>query len=58
MVRIGAGSWIGSASVVMADIGQESIIGAGTVVTKPIPEYSFAAGVPARVIRDRRVELV
>jgi virginiamycin A acetyltransferase len=58
MVRIGAGSWIGSASVVMADIGQHSVIGAGTVVTKPIPEYSFAAGVPARVIRDRRLELV
>jgi acetyltransferase-like isoleucine patch superfamily enzyme len=58
MVRIGAGSWIGSACVVMADVGEQCIVGAGTVVTKPIPEYSFAAGVPARVIRDRRLELV
>jgi acetyltransferase-like isoleucine patch superfamily enzyme len=58
MVRIGAGSWIGSACVVMADVGEQCIVGAGTVVTRPIPEYSFAAGVPARVIRDRRMELV
>ena len=54
MVRIGAGSWIGSASVVMADVGKESIVGAGAVVTRPIPQYSFAAGVPARVLYDRR----
>jgi acetyltransferase-like isoleucine patch superfamily enzyme len=54
MVRIGAGSWIGSASVVMADVGRASIVGAGAVVTRPIPQYSFAAGVPARVLYDRR----
>ena len=54
MVRIGAGSWIGSASVVMADVGRQSIVGAGAVVTRPVPEYSFAAGVPARVVYDRR----
>jgi virginiamycin A acetyltransferase len=58
MVHIGAGSWIGSLSVVMADVGRQSVIGAGTIVTKPIPEYAFAAGVPARVIRDRRCEPV
>jgi virginiamycin A acetyltransferase len=54
MVRIGAGSWIGSASVVMADVGAHSIVGAGAVVTRPIPKYCFAAGVPAKVIYDRR----
>ncbi|MQA28875.1 MAG: acyltransferase [Luteitalea sp.] len=58
MVRIGAGSWIGSASVVMADVGQQSIVGAGAVVTRAIPEYSFAAGVPARVLHDRRAQAV
>jgi virginiamycin A acetyltransferase len=57
MVRIGAGSWIGSACVVMADVGRHSIVGAGTVVTKALPDYCFAAGVPARVIRDRRAEV-
>lgn len=52
-VRIGAGTWIGSGAVVMADVGCHSVIGAGAVVTKPIPDRVLAAGVPARVIRNR-----
>jgi len=38
----------------MTDVGRHSVIGAGSVVTKPIPDYSIAAGVPAKVIRSRR----
>jgi acetyltransferase-like isoleucine patch superfamily enzyme len=53
LVRIGAGAWIGSAAVVMADVGANSIVGAGSVVTKPIPESVVAAGVPAVVVRTR-----
>jgi virginiamycin A acetyltransferase len=53
LVRIGAGSWIGSAAVVLADVGAASVIAAGSVVTKPIPERVIAGGVPARVIRER-----
>jgi len=53
MVRIGAGSWIGSASVVMADVGRDTVVGAGSVVTRPLPDYAVAAGSPARVIRTR-----
>jgi virginiamycin A acetyltransferase len=53
LVRIGAGSWVGSGAIVMADIGMGSIIGAGSVVTKPVPARVIAAGVPARVIRSR-----
>jgi virginiamycin A acetyltransferase len=53
LVRIGAGSWIGSNAVVMADVGEGTIIGAGSVVTKEIPPRVIAAGVPARVIRAR-----
>lgn len=34
-------------------IGQNSIVGAGAVVTKNIPSFSIAAGVPAKVIRRR-----
>lgn len=52
-VRIGEGAWIGSAAVVMADVGRQSIVGAGSVVTQPIPDGVVAAGVPARVIRPR-----
>lgn len=53
MVRIGEGSWIGSAAVVLADVGKHCVVGAGSVVTRPIPDYSIAAGVPARVMRTR-----
>jgi acetyltransferase-like isoleucine patch superfamily enzyme len=54
LVRIGEGTWVGSATVVMADVGKHCVIGAGSVVTRPIPDYSIAAGVPATVIRTRR----
>ena len=37
-------------------IGRGSVIGAGSVVTRNIPEYSVAAGVPARVIRSRSAQ--
>lgn len=53
MVRIGSGSWIGSAAVIMADVGDNSVIGAGAVVTKALPAWVVAAGVPARIIRHR-----
>jgi virginiamycin A acetyltransferase len=53
LVRIGEGAWIGSAAVVMADVGRHSVVGAGAVVTQPIPDGVVAAGVPARVIRQR-----
>jgi virginiamycin A acetyltransferase len=52
-VRIGAGSWIGSGTVVMADVGRNTIVGAGAVVTKPLPDWTIAAGVPARVVKQR-----
>jgi len=53
LVRVGEGAWIGSAAVVMADVGRHSVVGAGSVVTQPVPEGVVAAGVPARVIRQR-----
>lgn len=53
MVRIGSGSWIGAAAVVMADVGPHSVVGAGAVVTQPVPGTVVAAGVPARVLRTR-----
>jgi len=52
-IRIGAGTWIGSGAVIMADVGSDCVIGAGAVVTKPIPDRVLAAGVPARVLRSR-----
>jgi acetyltransferase-like isoleucine patch superfamily enzyme len=56
LVTIGAGAWIGSAAVVMADVGRDSVVGAGSVVTRAVPPLVVAAGVPARVIRERGQE--
>jgi virginiamycin A acetyltransferase len=53
MVRIGAGAWVGSSAVVMADVGRNTVVGAGAVVTRPLPDGVVAAGVPARVVRSR-----
>jgi virginiamycin A acetyltransferase len=53
LVRIGAGAWIGSVAVVMADVGHDSVVGAGSVVTRPVAPLVMVAGVPARVIRER-----
>ena len=53
-VTIGRDSWIGDRSIVMADVGKHCVIGAGSIVTKPIPDYSIAVGSPAKVVRDRR----
>jgi virginiamycin A acetyltransferase len=53
LVRIGAGSWIGSGAVILADVGKNTIVGAGAVVTKPLPDNVIAAGVPATVRKSR-----
>ena len=53
LVRIGEGSWIGSAAVVMADVGRHTVVGAGAVVTKALPDRVVAGGVPARILRTR-----
>lgn len=52
-VRLGRNSWIGNSAVVMADVGAECVLGAGSVVVKPIPPRSVAAGNPATVKRRR-----
>jgi acetyltransferase-like isoleucine patch superfamily enzyme len=53
-VTIEEDCWLGTGAIVLPGvrIGKGSIIGAGAVVTKDIPPYSMAIGVPARVVRQ------
>jgi acetyltransferase-like isoleucine patch superfamily enzyme len=55
-VRICHGADIGMNSSILpgVNIGPHSIVGAGSVVTHDVPEYTIVAGVPARVLRSRR----
>jgi acetyltransferase-like isoleucine patch superfamily enzyme len=52
-VKIGDGSWLGHGTVVLpgAIIGKHVAVAAGSVVTGELPDYSVAAGAPAKVIR-------
>ncbi len=52
-VRIGRDTWIGERSVVIADVGDHCVVGAGSVVTRPLPDYAIAVGSPARIVRYR-----
>jgi acetyltransferase-like isoleucine patch superfamily enzyme len=54
-VVVKRGADVGTGSVILpgVTIGEGAIVGAGAVVTADVPDYSIAAGVPARVIRWR-----
>ena len=53
-VRIGKNVWIGAGAIVLpgVTIGDHSVIGAGSVVTKDIPPNVVAVGNPCRVLRE------
>lgn len=53
-ISIGSDAWIGGSAVICpgVTIGDRSVIGAGSVVTKDIPADVFAAGNPCKVIRS------
>lgn len=53
-VEIGLDLWVGGAAIILPEvrIGSRAVIGAGSVVTRDVPEGGFAAGNPCRVIRE------
>jgi acetyltransferase-like isoleucine patch superfamily enzyme len=55
-VLIGYGADIGTNATILpgVHVGAHSMVGAGAVVNEDVPEYAVSAGVPARVIRNRR----
>ena len=54
-VRLGHNCWVGYGACLLrgTTVGDNSIIGANTVVTKDLPPNAVAAGAPARVLRTR-----
>ena len=52
-IAIGANAWLGGGVIVLAgvDIGENTVVGAGSVVTRSLPANVVAVGSPARVIR-------
>jgi len=52
-IDIGSDVWVGGGAIILAGvtIGSRAVIGAGSVVTRDVPEGVFAAGNPCRVIR-------
>lgn len=53
-IIIGDGCWIASGAIILGSvtIGNDSIIGANSLVTKDVPSGVFVAGVPAKIIKE------
>lgn len=53
-IRVDDGVWIGAGALITAGvhIGKNSVVGAGSVVTKDVPAYSVVVGNPARIIKQ------
>ena len=53
-ITIGSDVWVGGGAIILpgVTIGSRTVIGAGSVVTRDIPDNVFAAGNPCRVIRE------
>jgi maltose O-acetyltransferase len=53
-IRIGNDVWVGGGAILCPGItiGSRTVIGAGSVVTRDLPEGVFAAGNPCRVVRE------
>lgn len=49
-VRVGENCWIGERSVILADLGRQCVVGAGSVVTKFFDDLSIVGGNPAKIL--------
>ncbi|MEI6709371.1 MAG: acyltransferase [Actinomycetota bacterium] len=57
-VRIGAGSWLATNVVILpgSKLGKNTVVAAGAVVRGEFPDYVVLAGVPARIVKHRKVK--
>ena len=55
-VKVGDDVWIGAGAVLIpgVTVGDHAVIAAGAVVTKDVPAWHVAGGVPAKILKDRR----
>jgi virginiamycin A acetyltransferase len=53
-IHVGNDVWIGVNSVIMDDIGEGSVVAAGSVVNHKVKPYGIVAGVPAKLIGERK----
>lgn len=55
-VTIEDGVWVGARAIILdgVNVGKNSIIAAGSIVSKDVPPYVIVAGVPAKIIRNRK----
>jgi acetyltransferase-like isoleucine patch superfamily enzyme len=53
-IRVGDDCWVGAGAIVMNDLGEGSVVGAGSVVNEAVEPYSIVAGVPAKLLRKRK----
>lgn len=60
VVEIGANVWIGDNALVLSGvrIGHGAVVGAGSVITKDVPDYAIVAGSPARELKKRFSESI
>lgn len=53
-ILVKEGSWIGANTILLPGIiiGRNSVVGAGSIVTKSVPDFCVAVGNPARIVKD------
>jgi acetyltransferase-like isoleucine patch superfamily enzyme len=56
-IEVGDDVWLATGCKILdgVKIGRGCVVGAGAVVTKSLPEYSIAVGVPARIVGNRKI---
>lgn len=51
-IKIGNDVWVGAGAIIMADVGDHAVIGAGTVVIQPVPAGDTVVGNPGRTVHS------